>query len=110
MELGGEGRDLRHQVVGQLLAGDHGKARNVVDRLFRIELGALAARTVENVDEVAFDVEQPEFEGREQPAGARANDNDIGGDLSAHLSKSIRNRNRQRLRNWSHRGTLPRAV
>src|SRR5690606_16908752 len=71
----------------QLLAGDHGEARNVVDRLFRIELGALATGAIENVDEVAFDIEQPEFEGSKKPARACANDNDIGGDLSAHLFK-----------------------
>ena len=42
-------------------------------------------RAIENVDEMAFDVEKSEFEGCEQPAGARANDDDIGGDLSAHF-------------------------
>ena len=40
--------------------------RNVVDRLFRIEFGALAARPVENVDQVAFHVEQAELEHGEQ--------------------------------------------
>ena len=42
-------------------------AGNVVDRLLRIKLGALAARPVENVDQVAFEVEQPELEDGEQP-------------------------------------------
>ncbi len=53
MELGAERLDLIHQPVGQLLAGDHGQAGNVVDRLLGIELGALAAGAVENVDDVS---------------------------------------------------------
>ena len=36
--------DLRHQVVDEPLARHHGKARDVVDGLLRIELGALAGR------------------------------------------------------------------
>ncbi|GAB5429873.1 MAG: hypothetical protein Devi2KO_33320 [Devosia indica] len=50
---------------------------------------------------MAFDVEQPEFEGREQPAGARANDNDIGGDFSAHAClKSIQTGTASQPRNF----------
>ncbi len=45
-----ERMDLLAQVVDQPLAGDHGKAGNVVDRLFRIELGALAADLGQDVD------------------------------------------------------------
>src|SRR5439155_1582740 len=40
--------DLLEQRVGDALAGHHGDAGNVVDRLFRIELGALAADLVED--------------------------------------------------------------
>src|SRR5690606_9468746 len=90
VEFRRERRDLGHQVVGELLAGDDGEARNIVDRLFRIQLGALPAGTVENVDEMAFDIEQAEFEGCEQPAGARADHDDIGSNFSAHyVSKSM---------------------
>src|SRR6202041_3785356 len=64
--------DLLHQRIGQALAGDKGNAGNVVDRLFRIKLGALAADLVENVDKMDFHIEQAEFENGKQPARARA--------------------------------------
>ena len=54
MELGAEGLDLVHELVGQLLTGDDGEAGDVVDRLLRVELGALTASAVENVDDVAL--------------------------------------------------------
>ena len=49
-----------------------GKPRNVVDGLFRIKLGALAARPVEDVDQMAFEIEQAQLEHREQADGPRA--------------------------------------
>ena len=72
-----ERRDLLHELVGELLAGNHRHAGNVVDRLFRIELGALAARPVEDVDHVAFEVEETELEDGEKPDRARADDDNI---------------------------------
>ena len=71
MELGAERLDLLHELVGQLLAGDDGQPGNVVDRLLGIELGALAAGPVENVDDVAFDVDEAELEHGEKPARGR---------------------------------------
>ncbi len=62
MELGAEGLDLCHEPVGQLLAADHGEPRDVVDRLLWVELGALAARAVENVDDMGLDVDEAELE------------------------------------------------
>ena len=50
--------DLLHQRFGQALPGDVGNAGNVVDRLLRIKLGALAADLVEDVDQMRLDVEQ----------------------------------------------------
>ena len=84
MELGAEGLDLLHQPVGQFLAGDDGQAGNVVDRLLRIQLGALPARPVEDVDQMAFEVQQTQLEHREQSDGARADDCDVRLDGSAH--------------------------
>ena len=72
--------DLFHQPVGQFLTADDGEAGNVIDRFFRIEFGALAARAVEDVDDVRLDVEQSEFEHGEKPARARADDHAIGFD------------------------------
>src|SRR5207249_11676128 len=78
--------DLIEQPVGQFATGDHRHARNVVDRLLWIELGALAARAVENVDHVTFDIEKAELENRKQPAWPCANDNRVGGNhLVIHI-------------------------
>ena len=67
-----------------------GNAGNVVDRLFRIKLGALPAELVEDVDEMRLDVEQAQFENGEQAARARADDQHIGFDRFAHLNASFR--------------------
>ncbi len=61
--------DLLHQPVGQFLAGDDGQARNVVDRLFRIELGALPARPVEDVDQMALRSSSPSSNTANRPMG-----------------------------------------
>ncbi len=63
--------DLLHQRVDQPLRRHLRQRRNVVDRLLRIELGALAADLVEDVDEMRLHVEQAELEHREQPDRAR---------------------------------------
>ena len=84
MELRFERLDLLQQIVHQPLGADLGVTGNVVDRLLGIELGALAARPVENVDEVAFDLEEPELEDREQPDRAGSDDHDVRFDWFAH--------------------------
>ena len=64
--------DLLEQPVGQLLAGADRDARNVVDRLLRVKLGALAARPVENVDQMAFSAWRAQAETRRTgPLGPR---------------------------------------
>src|SRR5690606_16308606 len=78
--------DLLHKGIGQALAGDDRKARNVVDRLLGIKLGALAADLVENVDDMGLDVEQAEFEHGKQPAWAGPDDDRIGLDGPSHSS------------------------
>ncbi len=59
MELRPEGLDLVEQAVRQVLPGDDRQTRNVVDRFFGIELGALPARPVEDVDQMRLEIEQP---------------------------------------------------
>src|SRR5690606_6008751 len=54
--------------------------RNVVDRLVRIEFGALPARPIEIVDQVALHVEQAGLEHREQADRAGADDHHVGPD------------------------------
>src|SRR3990170_1832361 len=81
MEDGLEGPDLLQEPVGQLLAGADGQTRNVVDRLLGVELGALAARPVENIDDMGFQPREPELKYREQAHRAGANDDRFGGSL-----------------------------
>ncbi len=64
-----ERTDLLHQPVHELLRAAHGQRRNVVDRFVGIELGALAARVRERVDEMRADTQKPELEHLEQAAG-----------------------------------------
>ena len=86
MEGRTERLDLLHQRIDMALRRDIGHARNVVDRLLRIKLGALAADLVEDVDEMRLHVEQAELEHGEQPAGPGADDQHVGLDGIAHIS------------------------
>ena len=78
MEGGAERRDLLEKVIGQLLAGDDGKAGNVIDRLLGIKFGALPAGFRKNVDEMRADIEEPQFEHGEQAHRPRADNQAIG--------------------------------
>ena len=89
MELRIERLDLFQQPVGQFLAGDDGQAGNVVDRLLGIKLGALPARPVENVDQMAFEIQQSQFEHREQADGAGSDDDDVGFDGGSDISSTL---------------------
>ena len=62
VEFGPERLDLLQQPVDQLLGAAHRQRRDVVDRLVRIQLGALAARVLQRVDDVGLDAEQPQLE------------------------------------------------
>lgn len=74
-----EGRRLLLQSGDQFGRLDLGVARNVVNRLFRIERGALAAGEVQRVDDVGLQLQHAAFENGEQADGAGADDGDIGG-------------------------------
>ncbi len=78
MKLRAERLDLLHQLVGQLLPGDHGERGNVVDRFLGVKLGALAARPIENVDHMRLDVDETKLEHGEETHWACANDHGIG--------------------------------
>ena len=73
-----EGLGLAHELLDQLSRLDRRIARDVVDRLFRIERGALAAGHGERVDDRGPQLQHPELEQREQANRARADDNHIG--------------------------------
>ena len=80
VELRLERPDLRHQEVDQLLAGAAWDGGDVVDRLVRIEFGALAADLVEIVHQLALHPEQTGLEHGEQAAGTCADDDHVGPD------------------------------
>ena len=86
MELRIERLDLLHQPVDQFLAGDDGQARNVINRLFGIKFGALTARPVQDVDQMAFQVQKTQLKNGEQADGARADDGNIRLDRLARIS------------------------
>ena len=89
MEARLERLDLAEQVVDEALAGDDREAGDVVDRLLRIKLGALAADLGQDVDEVGLDVEEAELEHREQADRARSHDHHVGLDHFAHSCSII---------------------
>ncbi len=84
MERRMERLDLRQQILDEALARHHRMSGNVVDRLFGIKLGALAAGARKDIDQVALNIEKPQFEHREQARRARANDNNIRFDRLFH--------------------------
>ena len=85
MKLRIERLDLRQQPVGDLLSGDNRQPGNVVDRLVGIELPALAAGLVEDVDEVRLDVDEAQLENGKEADGAGADDDGIRFDRAAGL-------------------------
>src|SRR5487761_1102103 len=85
MILGAERFDLLQQVVDQTLRAGMGDARNIVDRLFGIQLGALTTDLVENVDQVGLHVEQAKFEYGKQADRASTNNDDVGIDRFTHV-------------------------
>src|SRR6516225_11441896 len=89
MKRRAERLDLRHEGIADALPGDVRNSGNVVDRLFRIELGALPADLVKDVDDMRLHVEQAELEYGEQPARSRANDENVGLDGFRHKPRAI---------------------
>jgi hypothetical protein len=85
MQTGAERTDLLEQTIGQLLTRAYGHRRNVVDRLVRIQLRALAADGGQGVDELRAQAEQAQLEDLEQADGPGSNDDGVrdGGELRA---------------------------
>ena len=87
-EVGWKRLDLFHQPVDQLLGAADRQGRNVVNRLFRVQLRALSAGILERIDQVGLDAEQTELEHLEQSAGTGADNDHLGGDrLSGDRSR-----------------------
>src|SRR5579863_5211197 len=77
MEHRGKGRGLFDQPLDQFGGADSRIARDVVDRLFRIERGALPARRRQSVENPAADLEHAAFEHGKEPHWSPADDRDI---------------------------------
>lgn len=82
MERGAKGFDLLHQPVGQFLARDGRQGRNVVNGLFRVQLGALAAWFFKDIDQMGLEIEQAKFENGKKPHGPRADDDNVSGNVA----------------------------
>ena len=94
MKLRVERLGLLQQPIDQFLRAADGQRRNVVDRLFRIQLAALPAGMLERIDDVRADAQQAELENLEQAAGAGADDDGIGldGAVDGAGTLSLKNR------------------
>ena len=95
MHTGVEWFDLLQQRIRQFLAGAFRDGRNVVDRLVRIQLGALAARLSNGIHDLGFQAKETQLEYLEQAAGSCAYDDDIGGDHELSPGKFGRALSRQ---------------
>ena len=88
VKLGAEGFDLFQQRVHQFLRAEHRNGRNVVDRLVRVEFGALASGLAQRIHDVSVDAQQPQLEYLEESAGTGAHNQCIG--LYCHCSVLFR--------------------
>src|SRR5579862_8104365 len=77
MTGGMERLGLLEELLDQSFTGDHRIAGDVVDRLLRIELGALAARLVEDVDDGRAQIEKAELEDSKQTDGTGPDDDHV---------------------------------
>jgi hypothetical protein len=75
------------QPIDQTLAVDRRMARDVVDRLLRVERRALAADDVQRIDDVAAHAQHAAFEDREKADRTGADDRHIGFVDLAHTEK-----------------------
>ena len=82
MEIGLERTELLREALDELVRSHHRKRGDVVDRLLRVERGALPANLRQRVHHVRVDPEQPQLEDLEQAARAGADDDHVG--LDAH--------------------------
>ena len=72
MKMRPHGRNLLHQVLGELATSAHGHRRNVIDRFVGIQLYALPTRVGQSIDDVGLDFKQPQLKNLKQPRRPRA--------------------------------------
>ena len=90
MEVGLEGANLLRETLDELVRTHHRQRRDVVDRLLRVERGALPADLRQGVHDMCMNPEQPQLEDLEQAARAGADDDHVG--LDAHRDAVLRER------------------
>ena len=78
VERGVKRRNLLEQPVGEFAPGADLDRRDVVDRLVRVQLDALAASPGKGIDDMGLDAQQAQLEHLEQADRARADDERIG--------------------------------
>ena len=100
MEIGFERAELLCETLDELMRAHDRERGDVVDRLLRVERGALPAYLRQRVHHVRVDSEQPQLEDLEQAARAGADDDHVG--LDAHADQVL-------LELWriEHRATAP---
>ena len=81
-------RDLAFEARHEIARVNSGMAGDVVNWLFRIQRGALAAHFGQCIDQHAGELQHPEFEHREQANRACADDRNIRIDLACHPQPS----------------------
>ena len=72
-----EWRRLLHQAVDQVTREDFRVGRDVENGLLRVDLGTLASRLGQGVNEVTLELQEPGFEHGEESAGTGTDDEDV---------------------------------
>ena len=83
-----ERRDLAFELRHQFTGIDRGMRGDVVDRLLRIQRRALPAHIRQRIDQHAGQLQHAEFEHREQPHRAGADDRYVRVDVACHAAPS----------------------
>ncbi|GAB3441205.1 hypothetical protein GCM10027396_08170 [Insolitispirillum peregrinum] len=66
------------QLADQVTGENAGVGRNVIDRLFRVQGGALAPERIQHVHHMTFDPHHPALENGEQADGAAPDNAGVG--------------------------------
>ena len=72
-----KGLNLLHKPRDQIAAGANRDAGNVINRLFGIKLGALSARPLKNIDQMALHIVQAKLKHGEKASRPRAHNDNI---------------------------------
>jgi hypothetical protein len=82
MKFRREGGNLLQERISQFLPGADRNGGNIIDGFFGVKLGALPARSIKNIHQMAPDAKQPQFKHGKQPNRAGADDDHIGRNIA----------------------------